>query len=658
MIQVLSKDTIDKIAAGEVVERPASCIKELCENSIDAGAGRINVEIKGGGVDLIRVSDDGCGIRGDELETAFLRHATSKIRDIKDLETLTSLGFRGEALSSIAAVSRLEVITKTEDSLVASRYRTQGGEDPVLDEIGAPNGTTFIIKDLFFNTPVRRKFLKSAATEASYCAQMIEHLALSHPEVSFSFINNGRTTLQTWGRRDLKDVIYQIYGRDVTRQLLKIDDGFIGGYIARPTVARSARNMELFFVNGRYIRVSRVLSKALEDAYAPYLMQHKFPFAVLSLSLDGAAVDANIHPQKLEVRFSDNERIYELVFTAVSKVLKEQELIPRVEPDGVKEGSRQTGEMKCEPLPEEETIKQTAAGDETGVRTILSAAKDENMVKQAAADDRSGAQPENTAPQLIVPEDREDLPFARLEAVSKEKYRAALPFEDKRILREEARYNEKREAEDNEEQLGLFEEKILTRKAADEYKYIGQVFDTYWIIQHKDRMLLIDQHAAHEKVLYERFVRQIKESGVYSQQLMPPLVMTLSSRQEQALRDNLKEFEAVGFELEDYGGRDICIRAVPENLSSLSSAELFAQMLDELVENGFLKGDNALIRDRIATMACKAAVKGNNRLTEREATELVAELLTLDNPYNCPHGRPTMIVMTKYELEKNFKRII
>ncbi len=632
MIRLLSEETIDKIAAGEVVENPASCIKELCENSIDAGADTVNVEIKDGGVGLIRVSDNGCGIAAAELENAFLRHATSKITKIDDLDELESLGFRGEALSSIAAVSRLEIITKTHDNMIASRYVVEGGRGGEITEVGAPDGTTVIVRDLFYNTPARRKFLKSASAEGAAAQQAVERLAMSHPDVAFSFIINGRTAFQTYGRGELSEVIYQIYGREVASRLIKLDDGIVRGCIARPDVSRGNRACEIFSVNGRCIKDSKVLRGALEEAYSAYMMQHRFPFAVLNLHLDGASVDVNIHPQKLEVRFSDNERVFDLLRRAVEDALKERELIPETDLDTKQYREAQSAATQTAPSMADVSVagrdeEQNTSVPTSGAHTTDSAA--------SAADERQEALRD------LIAEHGERKPV-----------RAPLPFETNRILKESAEY------EAPPVQLNLFEERILTEKAADKYEYIGQVFDTYWIIRHEDRMLLIDQHAAHEKVLYERFVKQIKEGGVYSQQLMPPIIVTLSATAEQALLENAGCFEETGFEIESFGGREYAIRAVPENLSSLNSRELFEEMLEELSENGGIKRESTLMKDRIATMACKAAVKGNNRLSRQEAVELVSELLTLENPYNCPHGRPTMIVMTKYELEKKFKRIV
>lgn len=622
MINILSEETIDKIAAGEVVERPASVVKELCENAIDAGASMISVEIRGGGIELIRVTDNGCGIGSDELKKAFMRHATSKITCIDDLLSLDSLGFRGEALSSIAAVARVEVITKTEDKITASRYTIEGAKAGEIQEVGAPGGTTFLIRDLFFNTPVRRKFLKSAATEGAYVAEVMEHLALSHPEISFSFLNGSRTVVQTGGRGELKDIIYSLYGRDIARELVTIDAPSVTGYIARPVVARSNRNHELFFVNGRFVK-STLLSKAVEEAYRPYLMQHRFPFCVLHINLAGAEVDANVHPTKLEVRFSDNERIYNYIRDVAAQALKERELIPSVPvPDP-------QSALDVKPVPDVQSVPRLQPAPEL-----------DNEHEPEPAD---------------LPEEYEKTAVRE---------RAPLPFEKTRILAERAEYEAK--LKEDEElnrildpvQMNLFEEKILTKEKRQEYRILGQAFDTYWIIEYRDKLMFIDQHAAHEKVLYERFIKEIDSASVCSQNLLPPVIVSLSSREVDILEKYMSYFSEMGFEIENFGGKEYALRAVPENLSSLNTSELFVQMLDDLCDNDGRTSRPDMVRERIATMACKAAVKGNNRLSVAEAETLIDELLELDNPYNCPHGRPTMITMSKYEMEKKFKRIV
>lgn len=633
MINILSAETIDKIAAGEVVERPASCVKELCENSIDAGSTSISVEIKDGGISLIRVTDNGCGIEKDQIQKAFLRHATSKITSIEDLESLESLGFRGEALSSISAVGQTEIITKTKGNMTAVRYTVEGAKAGELSEVGAPDGTTIIIRNLFFNTPARRKFLKSNTTEGSYVAQVMEHLALSHPEVAFTFINGNKTVLKTSGRGDLKEVIYNIYGRDITKQLIPIEDVSLKGYIAKPIVARSNRAMEIFFVNGRYVK-SDVISKAVEEAYKPFLMQHKFPMVVLHLDLSGASVDANVHPQKLEVRFSDNENIYEYVKSVVYTAIKSSELIPDVSLSDTK-----TKETANENFVS--NIKDMPHRQEN-----VAATENLEFEKSEAGDiKQESSKPEPSKPEPVKP---------------------AMPFEINRLLREQAEYGarlsqdeELRSLLENKPvQMNLFEDKILTPQARADYRIIGQVFDTYWLVEYKEKLLMIDQHAAHEKVLYEQFKKMIENSEIVSQNLMPPVVVTLSARQVETIERYMDNFVKLGFELEPFGGKEFAIRAVPDRFYHIDTGEIFTEILDLLSENEVKSVGSEIINDRIATMACKAAVKGNNSMTIEEINALLDELLTLDNPYNCPHGRPTMITMSKYEMEKKFKRIV
>lgn len=614
MINILSEETIDQIAAGEVVERPASAVKELCENAIDAKATSISVEIREGGISLIRVSDNGCGIEKEDISKAFLRHATSKISDIKDLESVLSLGFRGEALSSIAAVSQVELITKTKESFMGYRYQIEGNSNGNLSEIGAPDGTTIVIRNLFYNTPVRRKFLKSTSTEGSYVTEVMEHLALSHPEIAFTYINGGKTIIQTSGKGDLKEVIYRIYGREVTAELLQIEEPGVSGYIAKPTIARSNRGFEFFFVNGRYVK-SQVLSRALEEAYKPFLMQHKFPFAIISLSMSGRDVDANVHPTKLEVRFSDNDKVYNYVKDVVYDALKGRELIPKAD------------------VPEAKSLETIAP---------------EKIASESNA-------PEEDSPDDFVP--------AKIKIE-----RPPMPFEMERQVKESAKYETEIKSipelninTENAKQLDLFEEKILSKEARSEYKILGQAFNTYWIVEYKDELLMIDQHAAHEKVLYERFTSQIINEQVVSQQLMPPLVVCLNGRQISCLEKYSNKFNELGFEVEHFGGNDYAIYSMPENLSTLNSQDLFLEMLDDLCDLDLSKVDklkSEQVNDRIATMACKAAVKGNNSLSIKEIEALLDELLELDNPYHCPHGRPTMITMSKYEMEKKFKRIV
>lgn len=629
MIQVLSNETIDKIAAGEVVEKPCSVVKELCENAIDAKADFISVEIKEGGISLIRVTDNGEGIEKDEIPKAFLRHATSKITCIEDLENAMSLGFRGEALSSIAAVSQVELITKRRKDLAGTRFTIEGGSVGVLSDVGAPDGTTFIVRNLFFNTPVRKKFLKTPSTEGSYIAQLMEHLALSHPDVSFQFISGGQTKLQTSGKGDLKEVIYRIYGRDLTKELISVDfedNGMrLTGYIAKPIITRNNRSFEVFFVNGRHI-TSNVLQKATEEAYRSFLMQHKFPFVVLHLEAMGKDVDANVHPQKAEVRFSDPVKVYNFIQNAISSALRNSEMIPEVSFDAPK--------VHFEKPVFQEPPRETVSANDKIDPDI------QRVISHSDTDRES-----------------EPLRVSDLAKRTKTVQRPALPFESKRLEEERPVYETESRGYKELEQLSLFGEKMLTREAVDEYHIIGQVFDTYWIVQYQDQMLLIDQHAAHEKVLFERFSKQINEGGIVSQQLMPPIILSLTMREESVLNQHMDDFASLGFEIEHFGGREYALRAMPDLFSDISSKDMLIEILDELEESDH-RTNGELLYNRIATKACKAAVKGNNSISQREAKALIEELVTLDNPYHCPHGRPTIITMTKSELEKKFKRIL
>lgn len=595
IIRVLSEETIDKIAAGEVVERPSSVVKELVENAIDAGASSITIEIKDGGITFLRVTDNGIGMEKDQIPTAFLRHATSKITKIEDLMEIESLGFRGEALSSISAVSQVELISKTKENLTGTLYRVEGSREISLEEVGAPNGTTFIVRNLFYNTPARRKFLKSAVTEGSYVADLIEHLALSHPQISFQLQMNGKGKIQTSGKNDLKEVIYRIYGRDSVTHLLpvyaKTDEIEITGFAAKPEMVRSNRNYELFFVNGRYVK-SSLLSKAMEEAYRPFLMQHKFPFVILHFHIMTDKIDVNVHPTKMEVRFSDQELIYETALNTILRCLQENERIPVVDVP--------------EPVISEQTVLKAA------------------------------------------------MPYVK-ETFS---YQAPEPFEKTRVIKNEAIYEETRKELKQMELHDLISEKILSENARREYHIIGQVFETYWMIQYKDQLLFMDQHAAHEKVLYEKLVKQTQNAEIISQQCNPAVIISLSNREEEVLKEYLESFTELGFEIEHFGGMEYALRAVPMELSSICSQDVFREMIDDLSEEGLKKETNEIMKNRLATMACKAAVKGNQRLSFREAEELISELMTLQNPYNCPHGRPTIITMTKQDMEKKFKRIV
>lgn len=654
-IQVLDQVTIDKIAAGEVIERPASVVKELVENAIDAGATSVTVEIKDGGISLIRIMDNGCGIEHDEVRSAFLRHSTSKIRTVEDIAHIRSLGFRGEALSSIAAVTQTELITKTPDAELGTRYVIEGGKEVALEETGAPNGTTFLVRQLFYNVPARRKFLKTPVTEAGHIQDLLIHLTLSHPEVSFLFISNGQEKLRTSGSGKLKDVIYQVYGRDVAANLLDIDyekGGLrISGYLGKPVITRGNRNFENFFVNGRYVK-SPMISKSLEDAYRDFTMQHKFPFAVLHFHVDGEEIDVNVHPTKMELRFQRQQEVYNTVFEGVHRRLLEPELIQKAEvPDPVTVPEASAPEKKPE-----ERVKP-------GESPFL--LKPKPAVKPEPAAASSAASPAAEAPDTQEAHDEDYFIRKMRERVMAYHERSSSaevsgadqiyrPEKQEERIRESVKYA----AESKPEQLDLFEEHFLKREVRAEYKLIGQVFDTYWLVQYQDSLYIIDQHAAHERVLYERTLKGMKDRAFTSQYLSPPIILSLTMQEAELLRENMDRFARIGFEIEPFGGEEYAVRAVPDNLFSIAKKELLMEMIDDLADGISTSMTPELIDEKVASMSCKAAVKGNSRLSAQEVDALIGELLTLDNPYHCPHGRPTIIAMTKKELEKKFKRIV
>ncbi|MCI9437136.1 MAG: DNA mismatch repair endonuclease MutL [Lachnospiraceae bacterium] len=703
-IHILNAETIDKIAAGEVVERPGSVVKELVENAIDAGATAITVEAKEGGIEFIRVTDNGCGMEKDQLRQAFLRHATSKIEDAEDLARISSLGFRGEALSSIAAVSKVEVITKTSADLTGSRILLEGAREVAFDEIGAPEGTTFLMRSLFFNTPVRRKFLKQPATEGGYIADLMEHLALSRPDISFKLVLGGQMKFHTSGNGDLREVIYRIYGREVANELVPVggeQEGIrIEGYLGKPVLVRSNRNFEIYFMNGRFIR-SNIVSKAVEEGYREYLMQHKFPLCVLHISMDPEQVDVNVHPTKMDVRFSDPICFSRFLMDTVQATLRRQEMIPRAtlstrqEEKAEKKAQIEASQKLAVPEPFEQkrnvSYQVMEAASYVPRQPEKRAFADTpvwNRIKKNVSANSPKAEvsvlPESAAPEeeedffeetSELPEDLEEkeagdqeLPacqdslsegFPVMETLA---VADALPakcqdpktFKTNRDTTEEI--NETA-APVTGVQLNLFEEKILTRENRSRFRVIGQVFETYWLIEFEEKLLMIDQHAAHEKVNYERLMKQYHEKRVLSQGLLPPVIVSLSGQEESVLREHLDTFAALGFEIEAFGGSEYALRSVPVDLYGCNEREMFLEVLDGLL-GGVNFGSIRVIEEKIASMSCKAAVKGNNKLSFAEAEALVDELLTLENPYNCPHGRPTIITMTKTEMERKFKRIV
>ena len=719
-IAVLDKHTIDKIAAGEVVERPSSVVKELVENSIDAGATAVTVEITDGGKKLIRITDNGGGIEAAQVPTAFLSHATSKIEKVEDLENIASLGFRGEALSSIAAVSQVELITKTPSAISGVRYVIEGGVEQSLEEMGAPDGTTFLVRNLFYNTPARSKFLKSDSSEANYIGTMMEQLALSHPEISFKYIQNKQVKLHTSGNYNVKDVIYNVYGRDMAKALLEVsyENDFmkIEGYAGKPEVSRGNRSFENYYVNGRFVKNNIIV------------MQHKFPFVSLQIQMTGNDLDVNVHPRKLEVRFARGAEVYDAIYEAVHNALLHRELIPVV-PVGKEERESKVAAVSRGAVPEPfEKSRRTELHCEGAAEKAgrSSAGNNESCYSQAAEKTvltGKTALTEKTAPTGKINSSGSLVNSSGCQASSVLREQAiyqAKPFSkeeealfagtlkeaaeaDKRADKkaEEKAYKslDEKAAEDNisaermndadnqaetavsenyeipdksepeqsdpgteypsvgGKQLELFQEKLLAPESRSRHKLIGQLFDTYWLVEFENQFYIIDQHAAHEKVNYERFVKRFKEQSIESQYLNPPLVVTLNMDEQAKLKANEEYFRKYGFEIEPFGGREYCISAVPTNLYGFHEEELFLEMLDNLGGEG-AKDAFDLFTARLATMACKSAVKGNHQMSALEADKLIDELLTLDNPYNCPHGRPTIIAMTKTEIEKKFKRIV
>ena len=706
-IAVLDQQTIDKIAAGEVVERPSSIVKELVENAIDAGATAVTVEITDGGKKMIRITDNGGGMERDQVPLAFLRHATSKIEKVEDLEHIASLGFRGEALSSIAAVAQVELITKTPSALSGVRYVINGGVQESLEDMGAPEGTTFLVRNLFYNTPARSKFLKSDTTEGNYVSTLMEQLALSHPEISFKYIQNKQVKLHTSGNYNVKDVIYNIYGRDITKALLEVsyENDFmkIEGFVGKPEISRGNRTFENYYINGRFVK-NRIIAKGIEDAYKGFLMQHKFPFVSLHIQMEGNDLDVNVHPSKMEVRFARGTEVYDAVYETVHKALTTREMIQTV-PFGKEESVRkQSSLVKPGDIPEPFEMKRRAEMPE--YRTQVSNTVNRTSNVSIKGNDRTVSAP-GTAMDKKQISSYSTLPRGTItmaeQAVREQKiYQTKDPFtkaeeklfegtiNDKNIHEkqpdamqvnmsqkatvsvnknvvdsnenaetcdESAERVQEVEKEQKPQQLELFEEKLLAPESRSRHQLIGQIFDTYWLVQFEDRFFIIDQHAAHEKVYYERFVKRFREQTIESQYLSPPLIVSLNLQEEALLETNRKYFEDFGFSIEPFGGKEYCINAVPTNLYGLEEEELFLEMLDHLTTDKD-KDPLGIFASRLATMACKAAVKGNHQMSPQEADKLIDELLTLENPYHCPHGRPTIISMTKTELEKKFKRIV
>lgn len=759
-IHVLDQNTINKIAAGEVIERPASVVKELLENAIDAKATAVTVEIREGGISFIRVTDNGCGIEKDEIPLAFLRHSTSKIQSVEDLFTVSSLGFRGEALSSIAAVGQVELITKTSRSLTGNRYQIESGQERGMEEIGAPDGTTFIVRNLFYNTPVRRKFLKTPMTEGAHVADLVEKIALSHPEISIRFIQNNQNKLHTSGNHNLKDIIYTVYGREITANLIPVSvtgEAFsVEGFIGKPVIARSNRNFENYYINGRYIK-SNIINKAIEEAYKPFMMQHKYPFTMLHFKIEPEFLDVNVHPTKMELRFQNGENVFRMVRDTVAEALRHKELIPKVELVEEERARKPVPEKRI-PIPEpfeqnrmmqesaerfeqrrqqmdsrgvsaqgyQQDVAQTFAQSRSGQdnaglfetkRSVTSGSADNFVLRETPEEyrmkTRPGEQPALKATSQIRSErtgllrteqrvetlqreaERESRRSAEGEkqpemagqyhaevsgtaagaSAGENGYRvnAALTallkqapesrnlqqgFGSQELQRELAPQEvQQTETLQSAVQMDLFEEKLLEPQSRSRHKLLGQLFATYWLVEFQDQLYIIDQHAAHEKVLYEKTMNSLETREYTCQQIHPPIILTLGSREALMLEKNMQIFTDIGFEIESFGGKEYAVRGVPDNLFSIAKKDLLMEMLDSLSEDAQARNAD-MIYEKVASMSCKAAVKGHDVLSAAEADALIDQLLGLENPYACPHGRPTIISMSKYELEKKFKRIV
>lgn len=662
LINVLDDITINKIAAGEVVEKPMAVIKELVENAIDAKSTAITVEIKNGGLDMMRITDNGCGIAAGEIEKAFFRHATSKIHNITDLEHLTSLGFRGEALASIAAVSMVECISKTSDNITGIRYEIEGGKEVSKKEIGCPDGTTFVVRNLFYNTPARRKFLKTPVTEGSYINDIMEKIALSHPEIAFKFINNGKVKLQTSGSGRLKDVIYNIYGRDITANIVEFNVDCelfkASGYIGKPIISKGNRTFMNYFVNGRYVK-SPIIYRALEEGYEGFHMSHKYPFCVLLIDIDGQTVDVNVHPSKMEIRFSNADRIYSVLCNSVRDAIRNIDVIPlETMPEGKGAKSSELN-IKSEPL----DVKSRSASIK-GPEPFEYARRANEAASSKASFNKTSYDTGSYDKRSSDKGSYDKSSFGRTahdQALYNKAQEKVLDIIADNVKSYDSKNDETaKNRHDNPsgkgEQMSLFQRNEMSFEKKKDFRIAGQIFSTYWIIEYHDDMYIMDQHAAHEKLLYEKFTRMIADNEVTIQQVSPPMVFTLSPVEAALLKDNMKQFSLLGFEIEHFGGNEYLVSGVPAMLPELAVNDVFMDIISSLEKENMSADRDSVIKDKIASMSCKAAVKGGMNLSFAEALSLVNDLFELENPFNCPHGRPTMIKMTKNELEKKFGR--
>lgn len=665
-IQLLDQATINQIAAGEVIDRPSSVVKELLENAIDAKATAITVEIKDGGISFIRITDNGCGIEKDQVRKAFLRHATSKLHTIDDLLNIGSLGFRGEALSSIAAIAQVELISKPPEAMLGISYQIEDGEEKSLTQIGAPDGTTILVRNLFYHVPARKKFLKTAATEGNYINQLMENMAMLRPDISMRFINGGQNKLYTSGNGRLKDLIYTIYGREISSNVLEINYECplfaVTGYIGKPIISRGNRTFENYYINGRFVK-SRLIAAAIEQAYKPFMMQHRYPFTVLHIKIKPELIDVNVHPAKMEVRFQQENEIYELLAGAIENTLRGKEFIPDVSDDGKAEKKVQEKQKLPEPFEQRrlQAMKEIIPPPPAEHKT-------QNEQKPSAEHKTQSEQ------KLPRNEEQPKVPSKLSEPVCEYKAEKKQTIKDSDSKWELASGIHKRIGQDvsqtvnqmppqpeqkleKPEQQTLFTEPLLSEKARIHHRLIGQLFDTYWLIQYGNQLYIMDQHAAHEKVNYERLMEAYRKKERITQFVSPPMVISLTRAEETILEEFKSEFERIGFTIEPYGGREYAISEIPANLYGINEKELFLEMLSDLEDRGSMQ-PSELIASKLASMSCKAAIKGGQKISFQEADALVSQLLTLENPYACPHGRPTIITMTKYELEKKFKRIV
>lgn len=665
-IQLLDQATINQIAAGEVIDRPSSVVKELLENAIDAKATAITVEIKDGGISFIRITDNGCGIEKDQVRKAFLRHATSKLHTIDDLLDIGSLGFRGEALSSIAAIAQVELISKPPEAMLGISYQIEDGEEKSLTQIGAPDGTTILVRNLFYHVPARKKFLKTAATEGNYINQLMENMAMLRPDISMRFINGGQNKLYTSGNGRLKDLIYTIYGREISSNMLEINYECplfaVTGYIGKPIISRGNRTFENYYINGRFVK-SRLIAAAIEQAYKPFMMQHRYPFTVLHIKIKPELIDVNVHPAKMEVRFQQENEIYELLAGAIENTLRGKEFIPDVSDDGKAEKKVQEKQKLPEPFEQRrlQAMKEIIPPPPAEHKT-------QNEQKPSAEHKTQSEQ------KLPRNEEQPKVPSKLSEPVCEYKAEKKQTIKDSDSKWESASGIHKRIGQDvsqtvnqmptqpeqkleKPEQQTLFTEPLLSEKARIHHRLIGQLFDTYWLIQYGNQLYIMDQHAAHEKVNYERLMEAYRKKERITQFVSPPMVISMTRAEEAILEEFKSEFERIGFTIEPYGGREYAISEIPANLYGINEKELFLEMLSDLEDRGSMQ-PSELIASKLASMSCKAAIKGGQKISFQEADALVSQLLTLENPYACPHGRPTIITMTKYELEKKFKRIV